>query len=327
MTTTTKTLVTGIQPTGRLHIGNYFGAFHQFVELQNTHESYFFIADLHAITSSEIQKDSQKFNEFINNIVLDSLALGVNPDKTCIYNQSEIPEISEIMWILSNFITVPTLSLGHAYKAAKSSKKELMFGLFAYPLLMASDILSVSADVVPVGKDQKQHLELTREIARKFNSNYKCDLLKIPGGHFCDMEEVVGTDGRKMSKSYKNTIPLFSGKENIKKSVMGIITDSKKEGEPLDPSTCTVFKYHTIFSKGALSDIEGRYKSGKINYKESKEILVDSIISYFAPFEEKRKEYENNSQLVSEILEKGTAQARGKIVEILNQIKKTVGIL
>ena len=242
-----KILLSGVKPTGRVHIGNYFGAMKQFVEMQNEHESYVFIADYHAITTVQ---DKEQMKQGIIDVALDYLAIGLDPKKVVLFKQSDVPQVHELNWIFNCITTMPYLMRAHAYKDAEAKNKEINVGLFDYPLLMAADILIQDADVVPVGQDQKQHVEYARDTAQKFN-NIFCEgksadgIFKLPEPLILEsVETVPGTDGRKMSKSYGNVIPLFATNEEIKKAVMSIPTDSKGVDEPKDPDTNHIFNIH-----------------------------------------------------------------------------------
>ena len=233
-----KVLLSGIQPSGTMHIGNYFGAIKQFVDLQGEYESRIFIADLHAITTVQ---DKSKLSESILNVAMDYLACGLDPEKVALFKQSDIPEVTELTWYFNCITTMPYLERATTYKDAHMKAKEVTVGLFDYPMLMAADILIQDADVVPVGADQKQHVEYARDTAQKFNNTYG-DTFKLPEPIILDTVAIVpGTDGRKMSKSYGNTIPLFGTDEEIKKAVMSIVTDSKSPAEPKNPDECNIF--------------------------------------------------------------------------------------
>jgi len=312
-----KILISGVKPTGRPHIGNYFGAMKQFVELQGEYQSFFFIANYHALTTVQ---DPKELSENTMNIALDYLAIGLNPDKATLFVQSDVPEIAELTWIFNCLTTVPYLQRAHAYKDAVAKGGEVNVGTFDYPLLMAADILMQDADIVPVGSDQKQHIEIARDIAEKFNKTFG-DTFKLPEPMILeDVKTVPGMDGRKMSKSYSNTIPLFAEDDEIKKSVMSIVTDSKTPEEPKDPELCTIFALHKLFSQNKLSDIEKKYRDGGMGYKESKDILIGNIIKFIAPLRDARKALAKDMDSVKDILKKGgeiaSARARSKIAEV-----------
>jgi len=261
-----KVLLSGVKPTGAPHIGNYFGAIKQFVDLQKDYDGYVFIADYHALNFIQNKEEMEKN---IVGILLDYLAIGLNPEKLIIFKQSDISEHTELAWIFDTFTTVPYLKRAHAFKDAEAKDKEISVGTFNYPMLMAADILLYSPDVVPVGADQKQHVEIARDTAEKFNRIFG-DTFKIPEPVIMkDMAIVPGTDGRKMSKSYDNTIPLFAEYKEIKKCVMGIVTDSD-EGIPKN-----VYAIHNLLRSAA--ELLPVYKNKIGKYKELKEMLLEDL--------------------------------------------------
>ncbi len=320
-----KILLSGIKPTGDIHIGNYFGAMQQFVALQDKYESYIFVANFHSLTSVQNQKE---MSEFTLNVMIDYLAVGLDPNKTTLFKQSDVPQVTELAWIFNCLTSVPRLMRAHAYKDATAHNKEINAGVFTYPMLMAADILIQGADVVPVGQDQKQHVEIARDTAEKFNSVFG-KTFNLPAEIIVEgVKTLPGTDGGKMSKSYKNTIDFFAEPEDIKQAVMSIVTDSKKTGEPLDSETDNVFALHKLFSsKKNLLDLEQRYKNGEIGYKESKEILNEAIQDFVRPFREKRKELEQNKDFVIEVLKRGGEQARQRAEEKMREVRKKVGLI
>ncbi len=319
-----KILLSGIKPTGRPHIGNYFGAMKQFVDMQNDYKSYIFIANYHALTTVSNKKELE---ESSIDIALDYLAIGIDPQKTTIFLQSDVPEVTELAWIFNCVTTMPFLMRAHAFKDAEAKNKEVNVGLFDYPVLMASDILIQNSDIVPVGKDQKQHVEIARDTAEKFNRIFG-ETFKLPKHKILeDVETVPGIDGRKMSKSYNNTIPLFSEDDDIKKIVMSIVTDSKMPDEQKNPEECNIFALHKLFSVDILNELEKRYEKGDIGYKESKEILAENIIKFITPFREKRSELEKNKDEVLAILKNGGEIARGNARIKMQEVKEKVGLI
>ncbi len=323
MTDKKKILLSGIKSSGRMHIGNYFGALKQFVEMQGEYESYVFVANYHSMTTV---KDPKLLKDQTLDIVLDYLAVGLDPKKVNLYLQSDVPEVTELAWIFNCITTVPYLMRAHAYKDAVENGKEPNAGLFDYPVLMAADILIQDADIVPVGKDQKQHLEYARDIAEKFNHTYK-DTFKLPEPIIIkNVETVKGLDGRKMSKSYGNTIPLFATDEEIKKAVMSIPTDSKAVEESKDPEECNVFYFHKLFAGDDLPKIEKKYKDGGMGYKESKDMLIESISAFVKPLREKREELAKDPDHVLNILKEGGNNARARAKEKMNAVRACVGI-
>ena len=257
-------VLSGIQPSGTLHIGNYLGMMRQMVELQEKNELFCFLADLHAMTSLN-RGDGLRTNTF--KAALDFLALGIDPKKSVFWVQSAVPEINELTWYLSNVTPVGLLERCHSYKDKLAKGVPANAGLFNYPLLMAADILSVQSDIVPVGKDQKQHLEVTRDIAIKFNNEFG-ETFKIPDAVIKeDVAIVPGTDGQKMSKSYGNTIEIFGEEKTLRKQVMGIVTDSTPLEQPKNPETCNVFKIYALFAApDQKTDLEKKYRAGGFGY-------------------------------------------------------------
>ena len=312
-----KILLSGIQPSGKLHIGNYFGAMKQFVDLQDDYKAYIFIANYHALTTNQ---EGNKLSKQTMDVAMDYLAIGLDPAKTTLFIQSDVPEVTELAWIFETLTTVPYLMRAHAFKDADQKTKEVNVGLFNYPMLMAADILIQDTDMVPVGQDQKQHVEYARDTAEKFNRTYG-DTFKLPEPMILQNVAVVpGTDGRKMSKSYGNTIPLFAEKNEITEAVMSIKTDSKGVNEPKDPEADLVFAMHRLVSGGILDELEKRYRGGEIGYKESKEILIDNMEKFIGPMRERRKDIEGNPDDVRKIIKDGGLaageRARTKMVEV-----------
>ena len=319
-----KRLLSGIKPSGTIHIGNYFGAMKQFVDLQDEYESFIFIADLHAITTLQNKKELSKN---ILEIAMDYLACGLDPKKVCLFKQSDIPEVTELTWYFNCLTTVPYLERATAYKDAKAKSKEANVGLFDYPILMAADILVQDADVVPTGADQKQHVEYARDTATKFNNAFG-ETFKLPTALILKEVAIVpGIDGRKMSKSYGNTISLFGTDEQIKKAVMSIVTDSKTPEEAKDPGVCNIFAIHKLFLKGSeLENLKKRYEDGGLGYKESKDMLCEEIISFIKPMREKREYYEKNVDEVKKILKEGGEKAKENIKAKMQLIRDNVGV-
>lgn len=316
-----KRLISGIKPTGRIHIGNYFGALKQFVDLQNEYESMVFIADLHALTGNPTKEN---LANDINDIILDYLGAGLDPEKVVIFRQSAVPAHTSLSWIFSNLVTVPYLMRAHSYKDNEAKEKETNVGTFTYPVLMAADILIYDADVVPVGKDQKQHIEYARDIALKFNNQYG-ELFTLPKELIQENTAIVpGTDGAKMSKSYGNTIPLFGSDEEIKKAVMSIVTDSKGKDEEKNPDDLILYQVHKLFNDSA--ELRAQYTQG-LGYGDAKKMLIADIIAYITPMREKRAYYENNPKIVEEILMKGAMTANDISMNKLRKVYEAVGLI
>lgn len=318
-----KILLSGIKPTGNLHLGNYFGAMRQFVDLQNTHKSFIFIANYHAMTSVQ---DGELLRKLSIDIAMDYLAVGLDPKKATIFLQSDVPEVTELTWIFNNLTTVPYLMRAHAFKDAEAKNKEVNVGLFDYPILMAADILMYGSEVVPVGQDQKQHVEIARDTAQKFNRVFG-ETFKIPEPLILEeVKTVPGTDGRKMSKSYNNGIGLFASDEEIKKAVMSIPTDSKGIEEPKDPSQCKVFAFHELLAAPDLEEVRARYLKGGIGYKESKDILVKNMIALIAPLRARREEIARDPEAVLAILGEGAKVARGIAQKTMEDVRSKTGL-
>jgi len=318
-----KVLLSGVKPTGRPHIGNYFGAMRQFVDLQREYTPYIFIADYHALTTVQNRIEME---EHTLGVALDYLAIGLDPTVTTLYKQSDVRLAAELAWVFECLTTMPYLMRAHAFKDAEAKNKEINVGVFNYPMLMAADILLFHADVVPVGQDQKQHIEITRDTAEKFNRIFGETFTLPQALSIGEVETVPGTDGRKMSKSYNNTIPLFAEGEELRSTVMGIVTDSKGEGEPKDPDSCTVFAIHKLVSEKDLPDLEQRYRTGGIGYKESKEILAENMEAYFRPMREYRKELAENIGEVYKILTEGAERARTVAEVTMQDVRQKIGV-
>ncbi|MBI2046206.1 MAG: tryptophan--tRNA ligase [Parcubacteria group bacterium] len=324
MTKEQKILISGVKPTGRPHIGNYFGAMKRFVDLQDDYRAMIFIADYHALTT---ERDAKKLRQESLDIAIDYLAIGLDPKKTIIFKQSDVQEVTELAWIFNCLTTMPFLSRAHAYKDALAKNKEVNVGVFDYPILMAADILIQDADVVPVGQDQKQHVEIARDTAEKFNLAYG-ETFKLPEPLIDEnVATIPGIDGKKMSKSYGNTISLFASDEEIEKQVMGIVTDSKGVGEPKEMEKDTLFAYHRLFSMEQLPELENRYRDGGIGYKESKEILIKNMKDFITPLREKRKKIAENTEPVIEILKQGGQTAKHSAFLKIAQVKRATGLL
>ncbi len=319
-----KILLSGIQPSGQLHIGNYFGAMKQFVDLQNEYDSFIFIADFHALTTVQNPKE---LNENIINVAIDYLAVGLDPQKTTIFKQSDSPQVTELAWIFEAITTMPYLMRAHAFKDAEAKNKDINVGVFNYPLLMAADILIRDADVVPVGFDQKQHVEIARDVAEKFNRIYG-ETFKIPEPLILEtVKTVPGTDGQKMSKSHKNTIPLFATNQEIKDAVMRIPTDSKGIEEPKNPEADNIFALHKFVTEGPeFGELRDKYEAGGIGYKESKEILIKNLIAFITPLRERRKILEEDTASVREILKEGGKKANERAEEKMREVRNKIGI-
>ena len=320
--------LSGIQPTGRFHYGNYFGAIRQYIELQNgIDSSYYFIANLHALTTV---RDKEVLRQNTLDAALDLLALGLDPDKSTLFVQSDVPEVSELCWILMTSTPFGLLERCHAYKDKKAKGLNADVGLFAYPVLMAADILAYDPDVVPVGEDQVQHIEVCRDIAGHFNHSFGQgkNIFVLPKPKVLEnTAKVPGTDGEKMSKSYGNTIELFEDLKSQKKKIMGIKTDSRPMEEPKDPEGDFLFELHSLFaSEEEKADLAAIYRRGNFGYGSVKKALVELAEKFFAPARERRRELEANPEKVRAILEEGARRARKKASEVLLRAQVACGL-
>ena len=318
-------ILTGIQPSGKLHIGNYFGAMQPAVELQDKGEAFYFIADYHAMTS---MSDADTLRGNIQDLAIDLLACGLDPDKATIFRQSDIPEVNELAWILSTVCPMGLLERAHSYKDKVAKGISPNHALFAYPTLMAADILLYDAELVPVGKDQKQHLEMTRDLAGKINDRFGEETLTIPEAQIADHTAVIpGLDGQKMSKSYNNTIPLDGGKKAIRKSIMRIVTDSTPVEDPKPTDGSAVIALYKLFAdEAAVQQMITDHEAGGFGYGDFKQRVFDSYWEFFAPVREKRQELESNLDYVNEVIAKGAEKARAESTKVLDRVRKAVGL-
>ena len=319
-----KRILSGVQPSGNPHIGNYFGAMKNHIDMQENFKSFIFIADYHALTTV---KDAKKMKESTLHLILDYLALGLNPEKTVFFRQSDIPAHAELKWFFECIIHHGLLDRAHAWKdALAKGKKDPTVGLFTYPVLMAADILLYSPDLVPVGRDQKQHVEIARDIAGKFNNIFG-ETFKLPEAYIPEESALIkGTDGEKMSKSYGNVIEIFADEKTLKKQVMSIQTDSTALEDSKDPENCNVFYIYKLFaSNEEIQNLAAKYKAGGFGFGEAKKILLAKILEYFAPYRKKRIELEKNLDYINEVLEKGAKQASEVSGELMKKVKENIG--
>lgn len=317
-------ILSGIQPSGTLHIGNYFGMIKKMIESQNDGELFAFIASYHALTSV---KEKKVLQENIFNVAVNFLSLGMDPKKSTFWVQSDVPEVLELYWILSNHTPMGLLERAHSYKDKTARGIASNHGLLSYPVLMAADILLFDSNIVPVGKDQIQHVEIARDIANTFNNNYG-EILTMP---ISKVDEVVatvpGTDGEKMSKSYGNTIEMFGSKKALKKQVMKIVTDSKELHEPKEYATCNVYKLCELFmNEEELQSMQKRYATPGEGYGHFKLALMDKIDEHFRPYIERREYLLSHPDEVKEILALGAKKARKIAQEKLKIIRDAVGL-
>ena len=318
-------VLSGIQPSGRLHIGNFFGAMRQHLQLQAAHEGFYFIADYHALTSNPSPADVARHTL---DVAMDYIALGLDTEKTVFWRQSDVPEVTELAWILSCITPMGLLQRCTSYKDKVAQGISPNHGLFAYPVLQAADILIFNSELVPVGADQKQHIEVTRDIAGYFNNTYG-ELLVLPKDHIIESVAVVpGIDGRKMSKSYDNTIEIFEPEKSVQKKVMKIVTDSTPVESPKDPDKCNVFALlKLVASADELASWEKKYREGGMGYGEAKKRLAELLIEYFRPYRQKRAELEKDSVYVKQLLAKGAKKAGAVAKETLGKVKTAVGLI
>lgn len=313
---TKKTLLSGIQPSGKPHIGNYFGLMKPIVDFQDEYNCYFFIADYHALNSVQ---DKNVLRENILDIVIDYCAIGFDHKKSIIFKQSDVSEHTELAWIFDTITTMPYLERAHAYKDAIAKGKEATVGLFNYPMLMAADILLYDTDLVPVGQDQKQHVEYARDTAEKFNRIFGAEIFKLPESKINDEVAVVpGIDGRKMSKSYGNTIPLFASDAEIEKAVMSIVTDSGGDKPE------NVYAIHKLFK--SESELAPLYEENKGKYKVLKEALIEDLKKFITPLREKREQIANDTDFVLDVLKEGGKRAKLKAEHKMDAVRSAIGV-
>lgn len=317
-------VLSGIQPSGKLHLGNYFGMMKQCVDLQKKGDVFVFIANYHALTTVS---DAQRLRKDTLEVALDFLACGLDPTHTIFFRQSDVPEVQELAWLLSIVCPVGLLERAHSYKDKIAHGKEATHALFAYPVLMAADILLYQSDIVPVGKDQKQHLEITRDLAIKFNLKFG-ETFKIPEPYIPEEVAIVpGTDGQKMSKSYGNTIELSASPKDIKAAIMSIVTDSTPLEEPKDPETCTVYNiYKLVADPGQVSDMAAKLRAGGYGYGHAKKDLLLAFNDKFASFRERRAQLEADPAGVESILQDGAERARTEARKTLKRARQAVGL-
>ena len=318
-------VLSGIQPTGRPHWGNYFGAIRQYIALQNEEQAFYFVADLHALTTIR-EREVLKQNTF--DTALDMLALGLDPDKAVLFVQSDVPEVSELCWILLSGTPMGLLERCVSYKEKKEKGIAANTGLFTYPVLQAADILAYGSDTVPVGADQTQHIEVTRDIAKAFNSTFGEEVFVLPKAKVLDdSAKVPGTDGEKMSKSYGNFIEVFEPAKQMKKKVMRIATDSRPMEDPKDPETDHLFQLFSLFGEEqAKQEMAEMYRKGGFGYGDVKKALAQAAESYFAEPRARREEMEAHPEKVHEILGDGAAKARAKASEVLQMAQRACGL-
>ena len=320
-----KTILSGIQPSGKLHIGNYFGAMRQHIRMQEEGDAFYFIANYHSLTSVN---NGETLDRYTKDVVLDYLALGLDPEKCTFFAQSDVPQTTELAWILGSLTPVSLMEKGVSYKDKVAQGLSPNIGLFTYPILQAADILIYHSDLVPVGEDQKQNIEICRDLAGKLNYAYDAELLKIPEEYIVKSVAVVpGVDGRKMSKSYNNTIDIFDEGKSLKKRVMSIQTDSTPLEEPKDPDTCNVYALIKLFAnEDQIEAIQEKYQAGGYGYGHAKKELLALIKDYFAEARIKRKELEKNMDYVFDVLRDGGKKARERAETVMEPVRSKTGL-
>jgi len=318
-------IVSGIQPSGDLHLGNYYGAVQQFIQfIEEGHKCYYFLANYHALTSI---RDRQQLMDLTRNVAVSYLALGLDPQRCAIYLQSDLSEVCELQWLLTTVTPMGLLERCHAYKDKVQQGITADHGLFAYPVLMAADILIVRANRVPVGQDQKQHVEVTRDIAQYFNNAYG-EMLTIPEPYIQEsVATVPGRDGRKMSKSYNNTIGLFAKEEELRQQIFSIVTDSASVAEPKDPDRSVLYAILKLFCDSETQAYwADRFRSGGLSYREVKKAIFDKFMEKFGPARARREQLLKQPEFVDQILKRGVEQARSIALPLLRQVRDAVGI-
>ena len=319
-------ILSGVQASGKLHLGNYFGAIKQHIDLQQhaDAELFYFIADFHALTTIH---DAGTLRDNVRDAAIDYLALGLDPKRSAFFRQSDVPEVTELAWMLSTTTGRGLLERAHSYKDKIAKGLEASMGLFYYPVLMAADILIFRANLVPVGQDQVQHIEMAQDMAQSWNHAFKTDWLVRPEPRLSSTPRVVGVDGEKMSKSYKNTIELQMDGKPLKKVVMSIKTDSAALEDPKNPDTCNVFSLYSLFATPEERDaLAARYRAGGMGYGEAKVALLEKIQTYFAPYRARRAELVANPAEVDDVLRDGAARARAVAQATMAEARKLVGL-
>ncbi len=317
-------ILSGIQPSGVLHIGNYFGMMRPAIELQKEGETFYFIADYHALTSV---RDPKALRENSRQVALDFLACGLDPERAALFRQSDVPQVTELAWILSTVAPMGLLERAHSYKDKLARGLASTVGLFSYPVLMAADILIYDSDAVPVGKDQKQHIEITRDLAVKINETYG-QIFKLPEPRIHpDTQVVPGLDGQKMSKSYGNNIDIFGDEKEMRKRVMSIVTDSTAVEAPKDPERSTIVQLYSLFaSKEEMASMRERFKKGGTGYGDFKKELFEKLWEYFAPMRKRREEILRDKSYIDNVLARGAKRANEIADQVMQRVRAAVGL-
>src|SRR6266702_595096 len=320
----TMRILSGIQPSGVLHIGNYFGMMRPAIALQAEGEAFYFIADYHALTSV---RDPRMLRENSRRIALDFLACGLDPERAALFRQSDVPQVTELAWILSTVAPMGLLERAHSYKDKIARGIAPMVGLFSYPILMAADILIYDSDIVPVGKDQKQHIEMTRDLAGKMNEQFG-QIFKLPEARINPETQVVpGLDGQKMSKSYGNNIDIFGDEKETRKRVMSIVTDSTPVEAPKDPARSTVIQLYSLFaSKNEIEEMRERFRKGGTGYGDFKKQLFEKLWEYFSPMRKRREEILADKSYIDNVLTRGAKRANEAADQVMTRVRAAVGL-
>ena len=322
-------ILSGIQPSGVLHIGNYFGMMQPAIALQHEGEALYFIADYHALTSV---RDPDVLRENVLRVAIDFLAAGLDPERAALFKQSDVPQVTELTWILSTVAPKGLLERAHSYKDKLARGLAPMVGLFSYPVLMAADILIYDSDIVPVGKDQKQHIEMTRDLAVKINEAYGSEpdrpIFKLPEPRINpDTQVVPGLDGQKMSKSYGNNIDIFGDEKETRKRVMSIVTDSTPVDAPKDPAKSTIFQLYSLFaSKDEIASMRERFEKGGTGYGDFKKELFEKLWEYFSPMRKRRKQILADKLYVDNVLVRGAKRANEVADDVMTRVRAAVGL-
>ncbi|PYL41616.1 MAG: tryptophan--tRNA ligase [Verrucomicrobia bacterium] len=317
-------ILSGIQPSGVLHIGNYFGMMRPAIALQADGEALYFIADYHALTSV---RDPDTLRENSRRIALDFLACGLDPERATVFRHSDVPQVTELAWILSTVAPMGLLERATSYKDKLARGMAATVGLFNYPVLMAADILIYDSDIVPVGKDQKQHIEITRDLAVKINETFG-HVFKLPEARIqAATETVPGIDGQKMSKSYGNNIDIFGDEKDTRKRVMSIVTDSSPVDAPKDPANSTIFKLYSLMaSKNEIADMRDRFLKGGTGYSDFKKQLFEKLWEYFAPMRKRREEILSDKSYIEDVLARGAKRANEIADQVMQRVRAAVGL-
>jgi len=317
-------ILSGIQPSGRLHLGNYFGMMKPAIEWQEQGEAFYFIADLHALTSVQ---DAAQLRENSREVALDFLACGLDPARSCFFLQSDVASVCELSWILSTLTPMGLLERCHAFKDKTAHGLSASHGLFAYPVLMAADILLYDSDIVPVGRDQKQHIEVTRDLAQKFNDTYG-ETLRVPKPSIREATAMVpGTDGEKMSKSYGNTIGMFESESKLKKKIMGLKTDSTPVDEPKEVEGSTILALYRLMATDTdYKVMEAEFRSGGVGYGDFKKRLLGAVLESFSAVRARRAEMEGEPGYVDAVLRAGADRANEAAEKVMARVREAVGI-